>query len=156
MKTFDLISKINNSVESIDTLDSLEDIIDLPDCVAQGLELDEYRWYSTAVNVYECENGFVGVYGVYQIFSEETDPSEIGIQCVARLYKQVPSVTYKPVFNDNIYKVITYPEVQFLMEKEGFREHSYLINDTKGLDEFGSSAYFVDTEWLKKVNVYPN
>jgi stage V sporulation protein AE len=31
---------------------------------------------------------------------------------------------------------------------EGFKENSYLINDEKGIEEFGSSAYFVNTKWL--------
>ena len=48
------------------------------------------------------------------------------------------------------YEVVTWPEVQDLMELDGFRENSYLINDTKGLNEFGSSAYFVNTDWLNK------
>lgn len=35
------------------------------------------------------------------------------------------------------------------MELEGFEENSYLINDEKGIEKLGSSAYFVNTEWLK-------
>ena len=157
MKTFELINKINNSTEPIYTLWDLEEIIeDIPECVAEGLDLDEYRWYSTAVNVFKCENGFVGVYGVFQIFSEESYPAEIGVKCVASLYKQVPSVTYKPVIPYTVYEIVTFPEVQSLKEKAGFEEHSYLLNDAKGLDEFGPSTYFVDTDWLKKVNTYIN
>ena len=48
------------------------------------------------------------------------------------------------------YTVVTWPEVQLLLDLEGFKEHSYLINDDHGLDDFGSSAYFVETEWLSK------
>ena len=51
-----------------------------------------------------------------------------------------------------MYKVITWPEIQYLMDKNGFDENSYLVNDDKGLDDFGSSAYFVDVEWLKSIN----
>lgn len=36
------------------------------------------------------------------------------------------------------------------MEIEGFRDNSYLINDEKGLEEYGSSAYFVNTKLLDK------
>lgn len=46
------------------------------------------------------------------------------------------------------YEVITWPEVQELMELDGFRENSYLINDEKGMEDFGSSAYFVSVNWL--------
>ena len=44
------------------------------------------------------------------------------------------------------YIVVMWPEVQLLMDLEGFKEHSYLISDEQGLDDFGSSAYFVETE----------
>ena len=48
------------------------------------------------------------------------------------------------------YTVVMWPEVQLLMDIEGFNEHSYLINDEQGLNDFGSSAYFVEIEWLSK------
>lgn len=47
------------------------------------------------------------------------------------------------------YTVVMWPEVQELMEIDGFRENSYLVNDNKGISEFGSSAYFVDVDWLE-------
>lgn len=50
------------------------------------------------------------------------------------------------------YIVIQWPEIQELMDKEGFKEHSFLVNDPLGLDTFGSSAYFVNEEWLKTIN----
>lgn len=44
--------------------------------------------------------------------------------------------------------IVTWSDnIQFFMEQEGFRENSYLINDEKGLDDFGSSAYFVRKSW---------
>ena len=52
------------------------------------------------------------------------------------------------------YTVVTWPEVQLLMDLEGFREHSYLISDEPGLDDFGSSAYFVETELILKNKGY--
>ena len=52
------------------------------------------------------------------------------------------------------YKVVTWPEVQLLLDLEGFREHSYLISDEQGLNDFGSSAYFVETEWILKNKGY--
>jgi hypothetical protein len=48
------------------------------------------------------------------------------------------------------YEIIVWPEIQELMELDGFEDNSYLINDEKGLEEFGSSAYFVNTKWLDK------
>ena len=37
------------------------------------------------------------------------------------------------------------------MELEDFKNHSYLINDDQGMQDFGSSAYFVEKNWLNKV-----
>lgn len=97
MKVDELIDKVNNSEEPIYSLWCLEDAIpDLPECVAEGLELDEHRWYSVAVNVYKCEDGFVGIWGTYQNFSEMQGWSDIDIHCEAEEYKQIPSVTYIP------------------------------------------------------------
>ena len=64
--------------------------------VTSGLELDEHRWYSTAVDVYQCDDGFVGVWGAYQSFSEMQTWQDIDIVCEASKYKEVQSVTYEP------------------------------------------------------------
>lgn len=48
-----------------------------------------------------------------------------------------------------MYIIITWPDIQELMTLPGFENNSYLVNDSRGLDEFGSSAYFVDIEWLE-------
>lgn len=46
--------------------------------------------------------------------------------------------------------VVTWPESQNLMEYEGFEENCHLINDDSGLDQYGSSAYFVNEDWLRE------
>jgi len=51
----------------------------------------------------------------------------------------------------NNFVVVCWPNSQALMDKPGFRENSYLVNDDKGIEDFGSSAYFVDEEWLESV-----
>lgn len=48
------------------------------------------------------------------------------------------------------FEVVCWPDVQHLMEKDGFEENAYLINDEKGLEDYGSSAYFVSSEWLEE------
>lgn len=48
------------------------------------------------------------------------------------------------------YITMTFPEVQSLFEKEGFDDNAYLINDEKGIEDFGPCAYFVKKEWLNK------
>lgn len=44
--------------------------------------------------------------------------------------------------------IVCWPESQELFEMDGFREHSWLINDTYGLNRFGSCAYVVEEAWL--------
>ena len=46
------------------------------------------------------------------------------------------------------YVIVQFPEIQFLMEKEGFNENCCLINDEYFLSLYGSSAYFVKESWL--------
>ena len=49
-----------------------------------------------------------------------------------------------------LFEIVTFPDVQYLMEMDGFNENAYLVNDENGLAEFGSSAYFVRQSWLHK------
>lgn len=41
-------------------------------------------------------------------------------------------------------------DIQFFMEQKDFDENAYLINDEKGLEDFGSSAYFVRKSWYQE------
>lgn len=50
------------------------------------------------------------------------------------------------------YTVVTWPDIQYYMSEPGFDDNSFLINDEEGIEKFGSSAYFVDTAWLKKID----
>lgn len=50
-----------------------------------------------------------------------------------------------------LFEVVCWPESQDLLEVEGFEENAYLINDEKGVLEFGSSAFFVRKEWLNAI-----
>jgi len=43
--------------------------------------------------------------------------------------------------------IVTWPESQYFIGMEG----CYLVNDDKGLDDFGSSAYFVQKDIYEKV-----
>ena len=53
--------------------------------------------------------------------------------------------------DNETFEVVCWPESQMLMELDGFEENSYLVNDNKGLLEFGSSAYFVNRKWLEEI-----
>lgn len=44
-------------------------------------------------------------------------------------------------------EIVTWPESQDVMERDGYRDHCWLINDEEGLDLYGSSAYVVEKCW---------
>lgn len=69
------------------------------DCekVASGLNLEEHRWYSIATDVYECEDGVVGITGAFQSFSESQTWEDIGVLCGAEQYKVVTKISYEPL-----------------------------------------------------------
>ena len=95
MKAQELIELINS--EPLYSLWDVDDVIDSDTTkVAEGLNLDQHRWYSKAVNVYKCDDGFVGVCGPYQLFSEILVWSDTEA-CEASLYKEVKTVTYEPL-----------------------------------------------------------
>ena len=53
-----------------------------------------------------------------------------------------------------LYTPIEWPDVQELMVYPEFNENAYLIDDENGIKEFGSSAYFVNVQWLTKIDPY--
>jgi len=54
-----------------------------------------------------------------------------------------------PGLTKDEYVIVLWPESQSLMGETGFNENSHLINDYEGLNEYGSSAYFVNKQWLE-------
>ena len=49
-----------------------------------------------------------------------------------------------------MYKLVQWPECQYLFDLPGFKDNAYLANSDNAVDDFGSSAYFVDICWLLK------
>lgn len=50
------------------------------------------------------------------------------------------------------YIVVQWPDIQTYMDKEGFEDNAHLINDERGIELFGSSAYFINEGWADKVD----
>lgn len=48
--------------------------------------------------------------------------------------------------------IVSWPDVQELMDEDGFEDNSCLINDDKFYEIYGDSAYFVNEDWLKYVD----
>ena len=95
MKKKELIELINNGC--FYSLYDAEDIIPKEvQCVAKGLESDRHRWYSTCTNVYACEDGYVGIRGVDDLYSEAMVYSDCNFCCEASEYKAVATIIYKP------------------------------------------------------------
>lgn len=61
-----------------------------------GNNLDEHRWYSTAEDIYKLEDGYVGVYGLFQMFTELGYPEDCDVKCEAYEVEPVPSIKYVP------------------------------------------------------------
>ena len=40
---------------------------EVPQCVAERLEIEKHRWYTVSTSVYKLEDGFVGIRGVSDI-----------------------------------------------------------------------------------------
>lgn len=62
--------------------------------VASDLYEDSHRHYSTAVDVYKVEDGFVGIEGVSRSFSEQQELTDIDYPCAAMSMKEVSRPTY--------------------------------------------------------------
>ena len=98
MKVKELIDYVNyNEFYSLwDMEDSLfNNDKDLPQRVADNLEIDNHRWYEISTSVYKLEDGFVGLRGVSDIYSEYMDAEDCGFRCTASEYIEIPSFTYK-------------------------------------------------------------
>lgn len=48
------------------------------------------------------------------------------------------------------YIIVTWPESQYLTETYGHRDHSWLINDSYGMNRFGSCAFVVEADWYNE------
>lgn len=97
MKKKDLIDLINNNEKCLYSIFDAEDIIPKEvKCIERELELDKHRWYSICVNVYACEDGYVGIRGVNQLYSEMMVFSDCDVICEAKEYEEVTTITYKP------------------------------------------------------------
>ena len=92
MKVKEFIQKVNEgNFNALFYIDQIEGDYEL---VEEHINLDEHRWYSTAVDVYKLEDGFVGVWGLFQIFSEMSCADDFNIVCHAFEMEEVPSVRY--------------------------------------------------------------
>lgn len=95
MKVAEFIEAVNNG--KFNSLWEVEDEIEnCPKAVATGLDPDNHRWYIVSTNVYECEDGFVGVTGCSMLKSEMMSWKDAMVETFASEYEAVQTITYKP------------------------------------------------------------
>lgn len=94
MKVAEVIEKCSS--ENLWSLCEFEE--EFPDLkrVASDLYVERHRWFELATNVYECEDGFVGVNGISEVFSEMMSNSDCECQCFACEYEAYQVVSYRP------------------------------------------------------------
>lgn len=63
--------------------------------VESGLDFDEHRWYSITTDVYQCEDGYVGITGCSQLKSEMMSWEDTDEIASASEYETVQTVTYR-------------------------------------------------------------
>lgn len=63
--------------------------------VESDLDFDEHRWYSITTDVYQCEDGYVGVTGCSQLKSEMMSWEDANEIASASEYEVVQTVTYR-------------------------------------------------------------
>lgn len=94
MNVKEAIELINNSDDCYSLWDA-EDLLKGCKFVSRQ-DIGSHRWYIMATDVYEVDNGYIGVRGVSELESEITDYSETDEHCVAEEYKTVQTITYIP------------------------------------------------------------
>jgi hypothetical protein len=105
MKVAEVIEKVNNT--KYWSLYSFEEDFDL-EMVAHGLYVDKHRWYEISTSVYKCEDGYVGVNGVSQLFSEDMSYSDVDCPCIAEEFVPKQVTTYVPANADNITNMLPF------------------------------------------------
>lgn len=61
-------------------------------------DYESCRWYTLATDIYEVDNGYIGISGVSELKSEMMDYSDTGEHCFAEEYQVIQTITYLPKF----------------------------------------------------------
>ena len=94
MTVTEFIMAVNNSKEPFYSLDEVYDYAF--DKKVATIDFDKHSGYDITTDVYRCEDGFVGVTGLNEIFCDGLYPSDLRINCEASEYEEVQVISYKP------------------------------------------------------------
>lgn len=64
--------------------------------VASDLEMDRHRRYETSVSVYKLDDGYIGIWGLSNVYPELGMAEDFDILCEAAEYEEVQIISYKP------------------------------------------------------------
>lgn len=96
MNVKEAIELINNS-DNCYSLSDAENL--LKGCKFKNRQdYESNRWYILATDIYEVDNGYIGVRGVSELKSEMMNYSDTDELCFAEEYKAIPTITYIPKF----------------------------------------------------------
>lgn len=62
--------------------------------IVDAQRIDNHRWYSIAQMIVQCADGYVGIWGAYQSFSEMQSWSDINVICTAGAISKEESAVY--------------------------------------------------------------
>lgn len=94
MTAKEAIELINNS-DNCYNLYNAEDLLE--DCkFITRQNYNSHRWYIIATDIYEVEDGYIGVEGVSELKTKMADFSDCDEHCVAKEYEAVKTITYIP------------------------------------------------------------
>ena len=93
--------KVKEAIELINNSDNCYSLWDAEDLLIgckfrNRQDYNSHRWYIMATDIYEVEDGYIGVRGVSELKSEMMDFSDCDEHCVAEEYKAVQTITYIP------------------------------------------------------------
>ena len=63
----------------------------------------------------------------------------------------IESILIDDYVDEDDFIIVQWPEVQELMDEEGFDTNACLANDEWTLEKYGSQAYFVNKKWLNSL-----
>lgn len=98
MKTQEIIDLINN--KPLYSLRDAKDIIGkkAKQVAHQTNNVGNCKPYSTAEDIYKCDDGLVGVWGIDQLFSKEETLEDMDVVCQASEYIKEVTVKYWPKY----------------------------------------------------------
>ena len=63
--------------------------------IPESINVDRHRWYEISTTVYKVEDGYVGIRGISQIYSEYMSDKDCDYLCEASEYEEVQTISYR-------------------------------------------------------------